>query len=57
MGKVAQAGTADYASAAVAMALAVLGLLINYSSDSGIAATAWIWIIAGTLAGGAGTRP
>ena len=38
--------------AAVAMALAVLGLLINYAGDGGIAATAWIWIIAGTLAGG-----
>ena len=38
--------------AAVAMALAVLGLLINYAGDGGIAVTAWIWIIAGTLAGG-----
>ncbi|GIR75265.1 MAG: hypothetical protein CM15mP77_4220 [Synechococcus sp.] len=34
------------------MALAVLGLLINYAGDGGIAATAWIWIIAGTFAGG-----
>ena len=34
--------------AAVAMALAVLGLLINYAGDGGIAATAWIWIIVGT---------
>ena len=30
--------------AAVAMALAVTGLLVNYAGDGGIAATAWIWI-------------
>jgi len=38
--------------AAVAMALAVLGLLINYLGTSGISAAAWIWIITGTLIGG-----
>ena len=39
--------------AAVAMALAVLGLLVNYlGMDAGISAAAWIWIIAGTLVGG-----
>ena len=38
--------------AAVAMALAVLGLLINYAGDGGITASAWIWILIGTAAGG-----
>ena len=38
--------------AAVAMALAVLGLLINYLGTSGISMAAWTWIIAGTLVGG-----
>ncbi len=38
--------------AAVAMALAVLGLLINYLGTSGISAAAWTWIIIGTLIGG-----
>ncbi|QNJ06441.1 pyridine nucleotide transhydrogenase beta subunit [Synechococcus sp. MEDNS5] len=38
--------------AAVAMALAVLGLLINYLGTSGISAAAWTWIITGTLIGG-----
>jgi len=38
--------------AAVAMALAVLGLLINYAGDGGITAAAWIWILIGTAAGG-----
>ena len=39
--------------AAVAMGLAVLGLLVNYlGTDAGISASAWIWIIAGTLVGG-----
>ena len=38
--------------AAVAMALAVLGLLINYAGNGGITAAAWIWILIGTAAGG-----
>ena len=38
--------------AAVAMALAVLGLLISSLATSGISAAAWIWIVLGTLAGG-----
>ena len=38
--------------AAVAMALAVLGLLFNSLATSGISASAWIWILLGTLAGG-----
>ena len=38
--------------AAVAMALAVLGLLINYLGTSGISAAAWTWIIIGTVIGG-----
>jgi NAD(P) transhydrogenase subunit beta len=38
--------------AAVAMGLAVLGLLINYLGTSGISIAAWTWIIAGTLVGG-----
>ena len=38
--------------AAVAMGLAVLGLLINYLGTSGISIAAWSWIIAGTLVGG-----
>ena len=38
--------------AAVAMGLAVLGLLINSFGTSGISAAAWIWIIIGTAVGG-----
>ncbi|HCX52983.1 MAG TPA: NAD synthetase, partial [Synechococcus sp. UBA9887] len=38
--------------AAVAMALAVLGLLFNSLATTGISASAWIWILLGTLAGG-----
>ena len=38
--------------AAVAMALAVLGVLINFLSTSGIDSSAWLWIIVGTLVGG-----
>ena len=38
--------------AAVAMGLAVLGLLINYLGTSGISSAAWGWIMAGTLVGG-----
>ena len=38
--------------AAVAMFMAVLGLIINYLGSSGISITAWNWIIAGTLLGG-----
>ncbi|WP_115025337.1 NAD(P)(+) transhydrogenase (Re/Si-specific) subunit beta [Synechococcus sp. UW69] len=38
--------------AAVAMGLAVLGLLINYLGTTGISSVAWVWIIAGTLVGG-----
>lgn len=38
--------------AAVAMGLAVLGLLINYLGTSGISIVAWTWIISGTLVGG-----
>ena len=38
--------------AAVAMALAVVGLLVNYLGTSGIDASAWIWILLGTLVGG-----
>ena len=38
--------------AAVAMGLAVLGLLINSFGTSGISAAAWIWIIVGTAVGG-----
>ena len=38
--------------AAVAMGLAVLGLLINYLGTSGISAAAWIWILIGTAFGG-----
>ena len=38
--------------AAVAMGLAVLGLLINYLGTTGISSAAWVWIIAGTLVGG-----
>ena len=38
--------------AAVAMGLAVLGLLINYLGTTGISSAAWAWIIAGTLVGG-----
>ena len=38
--------------AAVAMSLAVLGLLINYAGNGGITAAAWIWILIGTAAGG-----
>ena len=38
--------------AAVAMGLAVLGLLINYLGTSGISAAAWIWIVIGTVVGG-----
>ena len=38
--------------AAVAMGLAVLGLLINYLGTSGISAAAWIWIVIGTAVGG-----
>ena len=38
--------------AAVAMALAVLGLLFNSLATTGISASAWIWIVLGTLAGG-----
>ena len=39
--------------AAVAMALAVIGLLVNYLGTSGISAAAWTWIIGGTVVGGA----
>ena len=39
--------------AAVAMALAVIGLLVNYLGTSGISASAWTWIIGGTVVGGA----
>ena len=39
--------------AAVAMGLAVLGLLVNYlGTDAGISALAWTWIIGGTVVGG-----
>ncbi|MEB3159217.1 MAG: NAD(P)(+) transhydrogenase (Re/Si-specific) subunit beta [Synechococcus sp.] len=38
--------------AAVAMALAVLGLLVHYLGTSGIRADAWTWIIGGTIVGG-----
>ena len=38
--------------AAVAMALAVVGVLVNYLGTTGIASGAWIWIILGTLVGG-----
>ena len=38
--------------AAVAMGLAVLGLLINYLGTSGFSAAAWIWILIGTAVGG-----
>ena len=38
--------------AAVAMGLAVFGLLLNYLGTSGISIAAWTWIIAGTLVGG-----
>ena len=38
--------------AAVAMGLAVVGLLFNYIGTTGIAAAAWIWILLGTLVGG-----
>ncbi len=38
--------------AAVAMGLAVLGLLINYLGTSGISVAAWTWIIIGTAVGG-----
>ena len=38
--------------AAVAMGLAVVGLLFNYIGTTGIAAAAWIWILLGTLIGG-----
>ena len=38
--------------AAVAMGLAVLGLLINSFGTSGISAAAWIWIIIGSAVGG-----
>ncbi|MDA7986421.1 MAG: NAD(P)(+) transhydrogenase (Re/Si-specific) subunit beta [Synechococcus sp. H1_metabat_bins_2.tsv.006] len=38
--------------AAVALALAVLGVLINFLSTSGIDSSAWLWIIGGTLVGG-----
>ncbi|WP_115019840.1 NAD(P)(+) transhydrogenase (Re/Si-specific) subunit beta [Synechococcus sp. UW140] len=38
--------------AAVAMALAVVGLLFNYLGAPGFTAQAWIWIIGGTLVGG-----
>ena len=39
--------------AAVAMALAVIGLLVNYLGTSGISPAAWTWIIGGTVVGGA----
>ncbi|MGC6483989.1 MAG: NAD(P)(+) transhydrogenase (Re/Si-specific) subunit beta [Synechococcus sp.] len=39
--------------AAVAMALAVIGLLVHYLGTSGISAAAWTWIIGGTVVGGA----
>ena len=39
--------------AAVAMTLAVIGLLVNYLGTSGISAAAWTWIIGGTVVGGA----
>ena len=38
--------------AAVAMALAVLGLLIHYLGTTGISSAAWTWIIGGTVVGG-----
>ncbi len=38
--------------AAIAMALAVVGVLVNYLGTTGIASGAWIWIILGTLVGG-----
>ena len=38
--------------AAVAKALAVLGLLIHYLGTTGISTAAWAWIIGGTLVGG-----
>ena len=38
--------------AAVALALAVLGVLINFLSTSGIDSSAWLWIIGGTVVGG-----
>ena len=38
--------------AAVAMGLAVLGLLINYLGTTGISAAAWTWILIGTAVGG-----
>ena len=38
--------------AAIAMGLAVLGLLVNYLGTSGIQPVAWVWIIGGTLVGG-----
>ena len=38
--------------AAIAMALAVVGVLVNYLGTTGIAVEAWIWIILGTLVGG-----
>ena len=38
--------------AAVAMGLAIVGLLINYLGSGGIAANAWIWILLGSVIGG-----
>ena len=38
--------------AALAMALAVLGVLVDFIGTSGISLNAWIWIILGTFIGG-----
>ncbi len=38
--------------AAIAMGLAVAGVLINYLSTSGISIAAWTWIVLGTAIGG-----
>ena len=38
--------------AAIAMALAVLGLLISYAGQPSFTAQAWMWIIGGTAVGG-----
>ena len=38
--------------AAIAMALAVLGLLISYAGEPSFNAQAWTWIIGGTVVGG-----
>ena len=38
--------------AAVAMGLAVIGVLINFLGSNGISLSAWIWIILGTSLGG-----